>query len=62
MFDVADWDRSIVTNTPGQSGQLGSPFYDNLLKLWTDDVYFPLVYSRARVDEEAAHRLRLKAR
>jgi len=62
ILDVADWDRSIVTNTPGQSGQPGSKFYDNLLPLWAEDVYFPLVYSRARVEEARAHRLVLRAR
>jgi len=62
ILDVADWDRSRVTNTPGQSGQPGSPFYGNLLPLWADDVYFPLVYSRARVEEEQAHRLILRSR
>ncbi len=60
ILDVADWDRSIVTNVPGQSGQPGSPFYDNLLTLWADDVYFPLVFSRARVEREAAARLQLR--
>ncbi|HSF99756.1 MAG TPA: penicillin acylase family protein, partial [Vicinamibacterales bacterium] len=62
ILDVADWDRSRVTNTPGQSGQRGSPFYGNLLPLWADDVYFPLVYSRARVEAERAHRLVLRSR
>jgi hypothetical protein len=38
----------------------GSPFYDNLLKLWGDDVYFPLVYSRARVEKESAAKLMLR--
>jgi penicillin amidase len=60
VLDVADWDRSIVANVPGQSGQPGSPFYDNLLKLWADDVYFPLVYSRARIEKESAARLVLR--
>jgi penicillin amidase len=60
ILDVADWDRSIVTNVPGQSAQPGSPFYDNLLTLWAEDVYFPLVYSRARVEREAAARLVLR--
>ncbi len=59
VLDVADWDRSIVANVPGQSGQPGSPFYDNLWKLWADDVYFPLVYSRPRVEREAAATLKL---
>jgi penicillin amidase len=62
VLDVSDWDRSIVTNTPGQSGQPESPFYGNLLPLWASDTYFPLVFSRARVDKESAHRLTLRPR
>jgi penicillin amidase len=60
VLDVADWDRSIVANVPGQSGQPGSPFYGDLLKLWADDLYFPLVYSRARVERESAAKLTLR--
>ncbi|HSC28471.1 MAG TPA: penicillin acylase family protein [Vicinamibacterales bacterium] len=60
ILDVADWDRSIATNTPGQSGQPGSPFYDNLLPLWADDQYFPLAFSKKAVDGYAVHRLTLK--
>ena len=60
ILDVADWDRSIVTNVPGQSAQPESPFYGNLLKLWADDVYFPLVYSKERVEKETAHRMTLR--
>ena len=37
IFDVADWDRSLVINTPGQSGQPGSRFYGNLLRDWADN-------------------------
>jgi penicillin amidase len=61
ILDVADWDRSIVTNTPGQSGQPGSRFYGNLLPLWADDQYFPLAFSKQAVDKHAATRLTLKA-
>ena len=59
ILDVADWDRSIVTNVPGQSGQPESPYYANLLTMWAEDEYFPLVYSRARVERDAAKRMRL---
>jgi penicillin amidase len=62
ILDVADWDRSVVTNVPGQSAQPGSPYYDNLLKLWADDAYFPLLYSRARVDKDTAQTLVLRPR
>jgi penicillin amidase len=60
IMDVSNWDRSIATNTPGQSAQPGSPFYGNLLPLWDKGEYFPMVYSRPRVDQEAAHKLTLK--
>ncbi len=59
VFDLADWDRGMATNTPGQSGQLGSPHYADLAPLWADERYFPLVFSRARVEAETAHHLRL---
>ena len=62
ILDLADWDRSVATSVPGQSGQPGSPYYDNLLPLWAEGHYFPLVYSRARVEQETAHRLLLTPR
>jgi penicillin G amidase len=60
IFDVADWDRSLVINTPGQSGQPGSEFYGNLLQDWADNKYFNLAFSRGAVDKAAAHKLTLK--
>ena len=52
VIDLADFDRSIVTNVPGQSADPRSPHYADLLPLWATDQYFPLVYSRARVEQE----------
>ncbi|MBX9927611.1 MAG: penicillin acylase family protein [Gemmatimonadaceae bacterium] len=57
IIDLADWDRSVATSTPGQSGQPGSPHYGDLLQLWAKDEYFPLVYSRAAVERETLHTL-----
>lgn len=54
IFDTADWDNSVATSVPGQSGQPGSEFYGNLLPLWAEGRYFPLVYSRAAVERETA--------
>lgn len=59
VIDLADWDRSLTINMPGASGQPESPFYGNLLPLWAENQYFPMVYSRKMVDEKAAHRLTL---
>lgn len=54
IVDLADFDRSLAINVPGQSGDPRSPHYANLLPLWAEDGYFPLVYSRKRVEEETA--------
>ncbi|HEV1287454.1 MAG TPA: penicillin acylase family protein [Bryobacteraceae bacterium] len=60
IMDTADWDRSVVTNVPGQSGQPESEFYGNLLPLWDKGQYFPMLYSRAKVDQNTSHKLTLK--
>jgi penicillin amidase len=49
IFDLSDWDKSMAVNTPGQSGQPGSPHYADLLPLWDQGDYFPLTYSKAAV-------------
>ena len=59
IFDVSNWDRSLVINTPGQSGQPGSKFYGNLLQEWADNKYFNLAFSKEAIEKVAAHRLTL---
>jgi len=60
IIDFANLDDSRVTNTPGQSGQPGSPFYGNLLPLWGNEQYFPLLYSPEAVQARTAHTLTLR--
>jgi len=60
ILDLADWDHSVAVNVPGQSGQPGSPHYSDLLPLWSEGKYFPLVYSREAVEKEATDRLVLE--
>jgi penicillin amidase len=50
VFDLADWDRSVGINVPGQSGQPGSKHYDDLLPLWIEGKYFPLSFTKGAVD------------
>ncbi len=59
IVDTGDWDRAVGTNTPGQSGDPDSPFYENLFELWANDRYFPVFYSRERVESVAAERVML---
>jgi penicillin amidase len=60
VLDVADWDRSVATSVPGQSGQPLSPHYADLLPLWAEGKYFPLLYSRERIEAESRERLVLE--
>ena len=46
IVPVGDWDRSLGINSPGQSGDPDSPYYDNLFQRWAEDRYFPLYYTR----------------
>ena len=62
ILDLADWDRSVFTSTPGQSGQPGSPHYDDLLPLWAKHEYAPMVFTREAVEENTANTLRLEPR
>jgi penicillin amidase len=59
VVDFANFDNSTATSVPGQSGQPGSEYYGNLLPLWGEGKYFPLLYSRAAVERGTAHILRL---
>jgi penicillin amidase len=60
IFDLADWDRAVATSCPGQSGQPESPHYADLLDLWAEGRYFPLAFSRKKVEEVTRHRLLLQ--
>ncbi len=60
ILDTSDWDQSVAVNTPGQSGQPGSPHYSDLMPLWDAGRYFPLVYSRKAVESETTDRLVLE--
>ncbi|HUG41311.1 MAG TPA: penicillin acylase family protein [Longimicrobiales bacterium] len=48
-----DWDLTMGTNAPGQSGDPDHPHYRNLFEPWAADRYFPAFYTRARVDSVA---------
>ncbi len=60
IFDLSDWDNAVGVNVPGQSGQPGSPHYDDLLTLWVNGQYFPLRFRKETVDRETTDLLVLK--
>ena len=57
IIDLADWDRSIAINAPGQSGQPTSRHYGDLVPLWDAGQYFPLSYSPHAVESVTADEL-----
>ena len=60
ILDLSDWDKSVAINVPGQSAQPESPHYGDLLPLWAEGKYFPLLFSRERIEKNAAERLLLE--
>jgi penicillin amidase len=59
VLDVGNWDNSRAMNTPGQSGDPASPHYRDLAPEWAQGRYFPLLYSRAAVEEAASQTIYL---
>ena len=54
ILDLADWDRSLATNAPGQSGSPGSSHFADLARAWADGGgYFPLAFSGRAVAANA---------
>ena len=62
ILDVADWDRSVATNAPGQSGSPSSPHFADLARTWAAGEYFPLLFSDEAVKENAEATLTLVPR
>lgn len=50
IADTDDWDNSVGINTPGQSGDPDSAHYRDLFDLWAQGQYFPIAYSRQKVE------------
>ena len=49
VIDLADWERAVATNTPGQSGDPRSTHYRDLFAPWTRGEYVPLPFSPAAI-------------
>ncbi len=57
ILDTADWDRSVGTSVPGQSGQPRSPHYADLISYWAENRYFPLLFSRSQIERNTKNKL-----
>lgn len=59
VVDTGNWDHCLATNSPGQSGDPDHPHYRNLFEMWVNDQYFPLFYSREKIESVQYGKLNL---
>lgn len=62
IMDAADWDNSVATSAPGQSGDPDSPHYRDLFALWAKHQYFPLFFTREKIESVTESRAMLQPR
>ncbi|HTA68290.1 MAG TPA: penicillin acylase family protein [Bryobacteraceae bacterium] len=60
ILDVGDWDRSVMTNVPGESGDPSSKHYSDLLQDWGAGRYHPMPFSRQAVEAATEERIMLR--
>ena len=60
VADTENWDNSVGLNNPGQSGDVNDAHYRDLYQLWAHGKYFPIFYSRAKVESVAEKVFELK--
>jgi penicillin amidase len=59
VADTENWDNSVGTNSPGQSGNPDSPHYRDLFELWAAGKYFPVLFSRRKIESVTEEKLML---
>ena len=59
IVDMGDLTTARIIHAPGQSGQLGSPHYGDLIGPWTRGEYLPMLWTRQQVEAAAEGRLAL---
>jgi penicillin amidase len=60
IADTSDWDNSVGLNNPGQSGDVADPHYRDLYQLWARGRYFPIFFTRTKVESVTEVRLDLQ--
>jgi penicillin amidase len=60
ILDLSDWDRSLMTNVPGESGDPESTHYSDLIEDWASGRYHPMPFTRKSVEAATEEKLLLK--
>jgi penicillin amidase len=62
IIDLSDWDRSVMTNVPGEVGDPTSEHYDDLIGDWNHGQYHPMPFSRRAVEAAVSERYMIRRR
>lgn len=62
VADLSDWDKTLFTNAPGQSGNPESPYYENLFERWANDQHITVYFSRDKIELTSKEKWVLKPR
>jgi penicillin amidase len=49
IANLEDWDSSLGSNSPGQSGNPDNPHYADLFRMWLKGKYFPIFFSKEKI-------------
>ena len=60
IFDMGDLPGGLASVPPGQSGQVGSPHYDDLVRPWLEGSYFPVLWTREAVEAACGDKMILE--
>ncbi len=59
VMDTSDWDQSVITNSPGESGDPNSRNYKDLFEDWSSGKAHPLPYTRPAVEKALREKIEL---
>jgi penicillin amidase len=57
IIDMNDFSKSLMIFGPGQSGHLASRHYDDLIDLWKEGEYHPMLWKKEEIESKAEGRL-----
>lgn len=57
IVDLSDFTKSVAIHTTGQSGHPYSKHYDDMIGLWLNMKYHPMLWTREQVEKAIANRL-----
>ena len=60
IIDLGDWDRSVMTNVPGESGDPASKHYADLIDDWANGRYHAMPFSRKAVEAATEEKIVLR--